>query len=104
MIINQVTINTSKKYKTTANTLKSGKISASKSFENSNNQTAVNTLKENLEKTYDSAIKTDINPDAAIILQTPKVKSITKNYNEINNNIGSGLTILLQTSKVKSIT
>ena len=104
VIINQTTTNTSKKYKTTANTLKSGNISVSKSFENSNNQTAVNTLKENVETTYDSAIKTDINPDAAIILQTPKVKSITKNYNEINNNIGSGLTILLQTSKVKSIT
>ena len=84
--------------------MKSGKISATRIFKSSNNQTVVNILKKNIETTYDSVIKTDKNPDSAILLQTSKVKSIAKNYNNMKNNTGSDSAMLLQTSKVKSIT
>ena len=83
--------------------MKSGKISATRIFKSSNNQTVVNILKKNIETTYDSVIKTDKNPDSAILLQTSKVKSIAKNYNNMKNNTGSDSAMLLQTSKVKSI-
>ena len=48
-------------------------------------------------------VKTDTNPDSAILLQTSKVKDIAKNDNETNNNPLSDSAILLQTSIVKRI-
>ena len=66
------------------------------------NDTNNNTNNNSINISNSLKVKTDTNPDSAILLQTSKVKSITKSDNQANNNTGSDSVILLQTSKVKS--